>query len=107
MENFDDRRKAFENKYAHDLELHFKIEARAVRIFGLWVAEQMDLSEKDANVYADYMVRQNLKEPGFRDVFDQARKDLDQEVVSDHMLRTKIKAALSSAEEQFMNDDDA
>ena len=107
MENIDDRRKAFENKYAHDLELHFKIEARAVRIFGMWVADQMDLPEKDATVYADYMVRHNLKEPGLRDVYEQARKDLDEEVISDHMIRTQIKGALATAEEQFMTANDA
>ncbi|NBO19216.1 MAG: DUF1476 family protein, partial [Proteobacteria bacterium] len=38
MTTFDDRDKAFENKFAHDEELKFKIHARAVKLLGLWAA---------------------------------------------------------------------
>ena len=38
MTGMDDRRKAFESKWAHDAELRFEIEARRNRLAGQWAA---------------------------------------------------------------------
>lgn len=104
MNNMDERRSAFENKYANDLELKFRIEARAVRAFGLWVAEQMNIIGEEANVYADRLVRHNLKEPGLQDVLEKAREDLPEDRFSDHVIDVKLVECLSEAEAQAHND---
>ena len=39
MTSFNEREKAFENKYKHDQELQFKVEARRNKLLGLWAAE--------------------------------------------------------------------
>ena len=43
MTTFDDRERAFENKYAHDEEMRFRAEARRDRLLGLWAAGLMGL----------------------------------------------------------------
>jgi hypothetical protein len=52
MTSFDDRQKAFENKFAHDEELMFKALARRRKFLGMWAAEQMNLDEEDTLRYA-------------------------------------------------------
>ena len=41
MTTFNDREKAFEDKYKHDQELQFKVEVRRNKLLGLWVAEML------------------------------------------------------------------
>jgi hypothetical protein len=41
MTTFDNREQAFENKFAHDEEMLFKITARRNKLLGLWAAEPM------------------------------------------------------------------
>ncbi|NDH02760.1 MAG: DUF1476 domain-containing protein, partial [Marivivens sp.] len=52
MSTFDDREKAFEDKFAHDAEMQFKAEARRNKLLGLWAAELLGKSGEDANAYA-------------------------------------------------------
>lgn len=68
MTSFDDRERAFENKFALDEALLFKAEARCCKLFGLWLADKMGLKEDEAVVYASKVISANLEEPGFDDV---------------------------------------
>lgn len=43
MSGFDDRQKAYEDKFAHDEELMFKARARAAKLLGEWAAESIGL----------------------------------------------------------------
>lgn len=45
MTTFDDRKKAFEDKFAHDEELRFKMTVRAAKLFGAWVIEKAGLDK--------------------------------------------------------------
>jgi hypothetical protein len=56
MTGFDDREKAFEEQFAHDQELIFKVRARRDSLFGLWAAEKMGLAEEAAAAYAKEVV---------------------------------------------------
>src|SRR3546814_5102928 len=42
MTTFDNRDKAFEDKFAYDAETAFRIAARRNRLLGLWAAEQIE-----------------------------------------------------------------
>ena len=42
MTTFDNREKAFEDKYKHDQDLQFKVEVRRTKLLGLWDAELFD-----------------------------------------------------------------
>ena len=52
MATFDQRKDAFENKFAHDEELRFKAMARRNKLLGLWAAEKLGKSGADAEAYA-------------------------------------------------------
>ena len=39
MSSFEDRKKSFEKKFAHDQELQFKVSAKRNKYLGEWVSE--------------------------------------------------------------------
>ena len=39
MNTFEDRKKSFEKKFAHDEELQFKVSARKNKYIGEWVSQ--------------------------------------------------------------------
>ena len=51
MTTFDEREKAFENKFEHDMELQFKARARSNKLLGLWAAGLMGKSGEAAEAY--------------------------------------------------------
>ena len=69
MANFDDREKAFENKYAHDAQMQFKAEARRNKLLGLWAAELMGKTGEDADAYAREVIKSDFEEAGDEDVY--------------------------------------
>lgn len=100
MSGFDDRKNAFENKFAHDAELKFKIEARRNKLLGLWAAE---LLGKDGDAYAKEVIASDFEEAGDEDVFKKVRGDLGADV-SDDDIRDKMVWLLGVAEEQVTTD---
>lgn len=76
MTDFNDREKAFETKFARDEEMQFKVIARRNRLFGLWAAEKMDLSEVEAEAYAKDVIRADFEEAGDEDVIRKVLGDL-------------------------------
>ena len=42
MSLLDDRKNAFENKFAHDTELQFKVESRRNKLIALWAADLLE-----------------------------------------------------------------
>jgi hypothetical protein len=76
MTSFDDRRDAFEKKFAHDEELRFKATARRNKRFGLWAAEQLGKTGAEAEAYAKSVVVADFQEAGDEDVLRKVRDDL-------------------------------
>jgi hypothetical protein len=102
MSGFDDRKKAQENKFAHDEELRFRATARRNKLAGLWAAEKMGLSGEAADAYAKEVVKADFEEAGDEDVFRKLRKDLDAKAVdvSDHQIRREMEDLMKVAMEQ-------
>lgn len=98
----DNRRDAFENKFAHDAELRFKAEARRNKLLGLWAAEKLGKSGTDADSYARDVVQADFEEVGDDDVFRKLRKDFDAAGVheSDQVIREKMFSLLEEAVKQ-------
>jgi hypothetical protein len=78
MSFLPDREKAFENKYAHDEEMRFKVLALRTKYLGLWIAEQFSLKDETAEAYAKSLIIADLSEQGDEDLFTQIRKDYAQ-----------------------------
>ena len=100
MTTFDDRESAYENKYAHDEEMKFKIAARTNKILGLWAADLMGKSGDDAEAYALEVVKSDFIEAGHEDVIRKVVGDLNGEV-SDDEVRAKRSALIITAVEQI------
>ena len=98
MTTFDDRKDAFEKKFAHDEELRFKAMARRNKLLGLWAAEKLGKSGAEADEYAKAVVLADFEEPGDEDVFRKVRGDLDASV-SDQEIRTRMVELLAQAVE--------
>ena len=76
MTTFDDRERAFENMYARDQEMQFKIVARRNRLLGQWAATLMGLTEVEAEAYAKDVIRSDFEEAGDEDVIRKILGDL-------------------------------
>jgi len=103
MTTFDDRKNAFETKFAHDAEMLFKAEARRNKLLGLWAAELMGKSGDAADDYAIEVVRSDFEEAGDEDVFRKVAGDLG-ELADEATIRTKMAALMSEAKAQLMKD---
>ena len=76
MTTFDDRERAFENMYARDQEMQFRIVARRNRLLGHWAARLMGLTEVEAESYAKDVIRADFEEAGDEDVVRKLLGDL-------------------------------
>ncbi|MCB8819743.1 DUF1476 domain-containing protein [Microvirga rosea] len=77
MTAFDERKDAFEKKFAHDEELRFKATARRNKMFGLWVAAQIGKTGAEADEYAKSVVLADFQEAGDADVIRKVKADLE------------------------------
>ena len=98
--SFDDRRKGFEGKWAHDAESRFKIVARRNKLLGLWAASELGKSGADAEAYAQEVVAADFEEPGEEDVYRKVRRDLDAAKITERTIRRKMAELLDTAAEQ-------
>jgi hypothetical protein len=106
MAQFDDREKAFEEKYARDTELQFRVGARRNKLLGLWAAEQMGIKGDAAATYAKTVVESDFEQAGDEDVFRKVMADLKAKKVdiSDHRLRKRMDELLVEARQQLMKE---
>lgn len=100
MTSFDNREKAFEDMYAHDADLRFKVLARRDKLVGLWAAEKLGKSPDEAAEYAKTVVIADLVHPGDEDVIAKLQADLGSEV-TDAEIRAQLQIAFIEAERQY------
>ncbi|GAA5540601.1 MULTISPECIES: DUF1476 domain-containing protein [Brucella/Ochrobactrum group] len=102
----DDRRDAFEKKFAHDADLRFKAEARRNKLLGLWAAERLGKKDGEAEAYARDVIAADFIEAGDDDVFRKIRTDFDEGGVtdSDETIREKMQLFLEEAIRQIQQD---
>ncbi len=87
---FDDRKKAEEERFAHDEELRFKAAARRNYKLGLWVAELLGLSGAEAEEYAKSVIMADLEEPGVD--------------ISEHRIRNRMAQLMEEAKQEILRE---
>ncbi len=102
MPTFDDRKDAFENKFAHEQNLKFKIEALRNKLLGAWAAEVKGLDQEKTEQYIKEVVKSDLQESGDEDVFRKLKADLEG-IVDDQDIRSKMNECLQSAKDKLSN----
>ena len=104
MSGLDDRGEAFENKFAHDAEMMFKVLARRNKLLGLWLAPQ--IGQSDAEAYAKTVVVADLEEQGDEDVVKKVMADIvaADASVTEADLRAKIAELGVEAKAEIMSE---
>ena len=102
MATFDERKDAFENKFAHEQNLTFKIEALRNKMLGAWAAEVKGLDEEKTEQYIKDVVKSDFQEAGDEDVFRKLRTDL-KGIVDDQDVRTKMNECFQAAKDKLSN----
>lgn len=103
MSTFDDREKAFENKFAHDAEMQFKADARRNKLLGLWAAGLMGKDGDAADQYAQEVVKSDFEEAGHEDVYRKVSGDLGDKA-DEATIRAKMAKFMAEAKAQLMTE---
>lgn len=100
---FDDQKKKHENKFAHDMELGFKVNARSNKLLALWAAEEMHMDQADAMEYAMEVVESGLRLTQDWDVVNKVLHDLNRKGLkhNEKDVRRKYQEVREVAAEQI------
>lgn len=103
MSTFDDRERAFENKFAHDQEMQFKAVARRNKALGLWAAGLLGKTGQAAEDYAMEVIRADFEESGHEDVFRKVRADLEGKA-DEATIRAQMDTLLKAAKAKLITE---
>jgi len=93
MTTFDDRDRGFENQYARDEDMAFRVTARRNKLVGQWAAALMKLTPEETDAYAKSVVQADFEEAGDEDVMRKLLGDLTAAGVSTD--ETQVRQALA------------
>jgi hypothetical protein len=101
MSSFEDRKKSFEKKFAHDQELQFKVSARRNKYLGEWVSQILSFNSDQEKEYIQSVIKADFAEAGDQDVFRKIKEDLKEQNISDEDLRKKMDELNEKAKTDF------
>ena len=101
MSSFEDRKKSFEKKFAHDQELQFKVSARRNKYLGEWVSQILGYNSDQEKEYIQSVIKADFAEAGDEDVFRKIKQDLIENNISDEELRKKMDELNEKAKTDF------
>ena len=101
MSSFEDRKKSFEKKFAHDEELQFKVSARRNKYIGEWVSQILGYDDKKKNEYIQDVIKADFAEAGDEDVFRKIKSDLESFNISEDEIRSKMNEMNEKAKADF------
>ena len=102
MNKFDERKKSFEQKFAKDQELQFKIAAKRNKYIGKWVSEILGYNPEQEKEYILSVIKADFQEAGDEDVFRKIKTDLKDQNVSDEDIRKKMDELNEKAKSEFI-----
>ena len=91
MSSFEDRKKSFEKKFAHDEEKQFKINARKNKYLGEWASQILGYDEEKKNQYIQDVIKADFAEAGDEDVYRKLYGDLKDKNISEDQIRKKMQ----------------
>ena len=101
MSSFDERKKSFEKKFAHDEELQFKISARRNKYIGEWASKILGYNPNQEKEYIQSVIKADFAEAGDGDVFRKVKEDLKNYNISDENIRKKMDELNEKAKSDF------
>ena len=106
MAGSEDKNKAHENKFAHDSEIQFKVQARRNKLLGLWAAGKMDLSVDEAETYAKNMVVEGLREAGDENIISKLASSFSEHglEITEAAIHTRLGELMVKARGQVLSE---
>ena len=101
MDNFNNREKAFEKKFANDQEAEFKISAKRNKLLATWAANILNFNEEQKKNYITDVIKSDFQEAGDQDVFKKIKKDLESKNIQDNEIRQKMSEFLEVAKKEI------
>ena len=101
MEKFDERKKSFEKKFAHDEELKFKVAAKRNKYLGQWTSQKLGYDAEKEKEYIQAVIKADFQEAGDEDVFRKIKDDLKDHNISDEDIRKKMDELNEKAKSDF------
>ena len=101
LNTFEDRKKSFENKFAHDEELKFKVEARKNKYIAQWASEILGYNSDQEKDYIQSVIKADFQEAGDEDVFRKIKADLKDHNISEEDIRKKMNELNEKAISDF------
>ena len=102
MEKFDERKKSFEKKFAHDEELKFKVASRRNKYLGQWVSQKFGYDSEKEKEYIQSVIKADFQEAGDEDVFRKIKNDLKEHNILDEEIRKKMNEFNEKAKSDFI-----
>ena len=102
MSTFDERKKSFEKKFAHDEELQFKVSARKNKYLGQWASQILGYDQEKEKEYIQAVIKSDFEEAGDEDVFRKLKADLADHNISDEEIRKKMNELNQKAKSEFI-----
>jgi len=101
LNTFEDRKKSFEKKFAHDEELKFKVEARKNKYIAQWASEILGYNSDQEKDYIQSVIKADFQEAGDEDVFRKIKADLKDHNISEEDIRKKMNELNEKAISDF------
>ena len=102
MNTFDERKKSFEKKFAHDEELQFKVSARRNKYIGQWASQILGYNSDQEKEYIQSVIKADFAEAGDEDVFRKVKADLKDHNISDEDIRKKMNELYEKAKSELI-----
>ena len=102
MSSFEDRKKSFEKKFAHDEELKFKVDSKRNKYLGEWVSQKLGYDSEKTKEYIQSVIKADFQEAGDEDVFRKIKEDLKDHNIDDNDIRLKMEELNEKAKSDFM-----
>ena len=102
-DKFTDRQKGFEEKFAKDEELQFKVQARSNKYLAEFVSLKLGKNEEEKINYVQEIIKADMEEAGQEDVFRKIKKDFQTASISveEKEIRNQMEKALTRAKDDF------
>ena len=91
MNTFDERKKGFEKKFAHDEEKQFKINAKKNKFLAEWASQILGYDADKQKQYVQDIIKADFAEAGDEDVFRKLNADLKDKNISEEEIRKKMQ----------------
>ena len=103
MNKFDERKKSFENKFAKDQELQFKVSAKRNKYLAEWAGLKLGKNDEQKQNYIQEIIKADMEEAGDDDVFRKVKKDFEISAINidDSEIRNQMSLALERAKKDF------